>query len=51
LDDLKKIANSIELCEYILENKYADFTGKTPAGTVSAQLGDFIRRRQKSKTN
>ncbi len=47
LDDLKGIANSIELCDYILEKKYADFTGKTPAGTVSAQLGDFIRKGDK----
>lgn len=47
LDDLKKIANSIELCDYILEKKYADFTGKTPAATVSAQLGDFIRKGDK----
>ena len=47
LDELKKVVNSIELCDYILQNKYADFTGKTPAGTVSAQLGDFIRKGDK----
>lgn len=47
LDELMKVANSIELCDYILEKKYADFTGKTPAGTVSAQLGDFIRKGDK----
>ena len=47
LDELKKITNSIDLCDYILEKKYADFTGKTPAGTVSAQLGSFIRKGDK----
>lgn len=47
LDNLKKIVNSIELCDYILKNEYATFGGKTPAGTVSAQLGDFIRKGDK----
>ncbi len=43
LDDLNKLANSIEICTHILENSYYEFTGKTPAATISAQLGDFIR--------
>ena len=43
LEDLNKLANSIEICEYILTNKYYEFSGKTPPATVSAQLGDFIR--------
>lgn len=47
LEELKKVANSVELCDYIVKNKYADFTGRTPAGTVSAQLGDFIRKGDK----
>ena len=47
LNELKKITNSVELCDYILEKKYAEFTGKTPAMTVSAQLGEFIRKGDK----
>ncbi|MFN3379205.1 MAG: hypothetical protein ACK41O_07095, partial [Runella zeae] len=37
------MANSIEICNHILENSYYEFAGKTPASTISAQLGDFIR--------
>ena len=47
LDETKNISNSIELCDYILSKKYYDFAGKTPASTVSAQLGDFIRNGDK----
>jgi hypothetical protein len=43
LEDLDKLANSIEICEHILANSYYEFAGKTPPATVSAQLGDFIR--------
>lgn len=43
LDELGKLANSIEICDYILANGYYEFGGKTPAATISAQLGDFIR--------
>jgi len=43
LDDLNRLANSIEICDHILEKKYCEFTGKTPTSTVSAQLGDLIR--------
>ena len=43
LEDLNTLANSIEICNHILENKYYEFAGKTPASTVSAQLGDYIR--------
>jgi hypothetical protein len=43
LDDLNKLANSLEITEHILTNKYYEFAGKTPASTVSAQLGDFVR--------
>lgn len=43
LEELDKLANSIEICDYILANGYYEFAGKTPASTISAQLGDFIR--------
>lgn len=43
LEDLNRLANSNEICNHILSNKYYEFAGKTPAATVSAQLGDFIR--------
>lgn len=43
LEDLNTLANSIVICNHILENKYYEFAGKTPASTVSAQLGDYIR--------
>ncbi|MFN8310877.1 MAG: hypothetical protein U0T73_13025 [Chitinophagales bacterium] len=43
LEDFSKPANSIEICDHILASKYYEFAGKTPASTVSAQLGDFIR--------
>ena len=43
LEDLNRLANSVEICEHILQKKYSEFGGKTPQATVSAQLGDFIR--------
>lgn len=43
LEDLDRLANSIEICDHILANNYYEFSGKTPPATVSAQLGDFIR--------
>jgi hypothetical protein len=43
LEDLNKLANSSEICDYILTNDYYKFSGKTPPATISAQLGDFIR--------
>ncbi|MBW6482865.1 MAG: hypothetical protein K0B10_07370 [Vicingaceae bacterium] len=43
LSDLNKLANSNEIYEHILTNKYYKFAGKTPAATVSAELGSFIR--------
>ena len=43
LDNLNKLSNSTEICNHILNNRYYEFAGKTPASTVSAQLGDFIR--------
>ncbi len=44
LSDIKGLTNSIEVWKHIIENNYYDFgDAKTPAGTVSALLGDFIR--------
>lgn len=43
LEDIKGLSNSTEICNHILEKKYYEFAGKTPASTVSAQLGEFIR--------
>jgi len=43
LNDLDRLANSGEICDHILAKSYYEFAGKTPAATVSAQLGDFIR--------
>ena len=44
LEDLKSIANYMEVYDHIIKNNYYDFKdAKTPASTVSALLGDFIR--------
>ncbi len=44
LDDLNRLSNYLEVYEHILKNSYYDFvTAKTPAATISALLGDFIR--------
>ncbi|MCD4678219.1 MAG: winged helix-turn-helix domain-containing protein [Desulfobacula sp.] len=44
LEDLKRIANYMEVHDYIIKNNYYDFKdAKTPASTISALLGDFIR--------
>ena len=44
LEDLKSIANYMEVYEHIIKNKYYDFKiAKTPESTISALLGDFIR--------
>jgi len=44
LGDLKRAANYIEIYDHIIKNNYYDFKdAKTPASTVSALLGDFIR--------
>lgn len=45
LSDLKKIANYKEIYEHILAKNYYNFgSAKTPAQTISALLGDFIRK-------
>ena len=44
LEDLKKIANYMEIHDHIIKNSYYDFNdAKTPSATISALLGDFIR--------
>ncbi len=44
LEDLKITATYFEIYEHIIKNNYYDFkTAKTPAATISALLGDFIR--------
>jgi uncharacterized protein len=44
LEKLNKSTNNNEVYNFIVANNYYDFgNSKTPAGTVSAILGDFIR--------
>lgn len=44
LEDINKITNYKEVYEHILHKNYYDFgTSKTPASTVSAILGDYVR--------
>ena len=44
LDDINGLTNYTEVHDHIVKNKYYDFgTAKTPASTISALLGDFIR--------
>ena len=45
LEDIMGTANSMDICSHIIKHNYYDFrNAKTPAMTVSAQLGDFIRK-------
>ncbi|MDR0664174.1 MAG: hypothetical protein LBF86_01445 [Helicobacteraceae bacterium] len=44
LGNLQKPANSSEIFNHIVERKYYDFTAPTPKNTLSALLGNFIRR-------
>lgn len=44
LDDIKGLANYLEVYDHIIKNDYYSFSiAKTPAATISALLGDFIR--------
>lgn len=44
LEDINGITNFLEVCNHILAKNYYDFgAAKTPASTVSAILGNFIR--------
>lgn len=45
LEDLNKVTNYLEVYNHIVAQKYYDFgAGKTPASTISAALGEFIRK-------
>jgi hypothetical protein len=44
LDDINGLTNYLEIYNHIVKKNYYDFgSAKTPASTVSALLGDFIR--------
>ena len=44
LDELNGLTNYMEVYNHIVEKEYYDFKdAKTPASTISALLGDFIR--------
>ncbi len=44
LNDINGLTNYMEIYNHIVEKNYYDFgTAKTPASTISALLGDFIR--------
>lgn len=45
LEELNQIVNHLAVLNHINEKRYYDFgAGKTPAQTISAVLGDFIRK-------
>lgn len=44
LDEINSLTNYMEIYNHIVKNNYYEFaTAKTPASTISALLGDFIR--------
>jgi len=44
LEDINAITNYMEIYKHIIAKNYYDFKdAKTPASTISALLGDFIR--------
>ena len=44
LDDINDLTNYMDIYKHIVSNHYYDFgAAKTPASTISALLGDFIR--------
>jgi len=44
LDDINDLTTYMDVYNHIVKNNYYDFgTAKTPASTISALLGDFIR--------
>jgi hypothetical protein len=45
LDDIKKLTNYSDVYKHIVKNGYYNFKeAKTPTATISALLGDFIRK-------
>lgn len=48
LEELNNLTNYNEVCKYIIAKNYYNFNNsKTPAATISAILGDFIRKEDK----
>lgn len=44
LEDIHALVTYKQICKHIIDNKYYNFgIAKTPASTISASLGDFIR--------
>lgn len=45
LEDMKTLANNVQVYDHIVSHGYYKFEqGKTPKATISAQLGEFIRK-------
>jgi hypothetical protein len=44
LEDINGLTNSLAVYNHIIKNNYCEFRGETPVSTVSAQLGEFIRK-------
>lgn len=45
LDEINELTNYLEVYNHILEKNYYDFgEAKTPGSTISAVLGEFIRK-------
>ena len=45
MEDINKITNYMEIYRHIIDRNYYDFRdAKTPASTISALLGDLIRK-------
>lgn len=45
LEDINEVTNYMTVCNHIIDKKYYDFgDAKTPGSTISAILGDFIRK-------
>ena len=44
LEDINGVTNSQAVYNHIIKNKYCEINGATPISTISAQLGEFIRK-------
>jgi hypothetical protein len=45
LEYMKTLSNSAQVYDYIVSHNYYQFEqGRTPKSTISAQLGEFIRK-------
>jgi hypothetical protein len=45
LEDNKKLMHYKEIYDYIVKNNLIEFQGATPEATISAMLGNFIRKK------